>query len=210
MDIYQHFRKEEHPFIDQVLSWMEQVERNYLPKLTDFLDPREQQIVEMLIGKENAELQLKLAGGAEIAERKRAVIAPFYEQIGDEMFELICLEALFPSKFTNIMHSDVMGAFLSLGLRRNKLGDIYVKDGLIQLLLTGDISSYVLMNLTMIKNVRMSFKEIPFSRVKSAPESWRESNHTVSSLRLDVIVKEIYNVPRKEAVTYITKGLVKL
>ena len=50
MSIYQHFRPEEREFIDQVLNWKEYVENNYAPKLTDFLDPREQQIVKMIIG----------------------------------------------------------------------------------------------------------------------------------------------------------------
>lgn len=210
MDIYQHFRKEEHSFIDQVLSWNEQVERSYQAKLTDFLDPREQHVMDMLIGKNNTDLQLKLTGGTEHAERKRALIAPFYEQIDDAMFELVCLEGWYPVKFTNITHSDVMGAFLSLGLRRNKLGDIYVRDGLIQIILTRDILSYVFMNLTMVKNVRITFKEVPFSNAMFTPETWHETSHTVSSLRLDVVIKEVYNISRKEAVACITKGLVKL
>ncbi|KPD01215.1 hypothetical protein LR69_00372 [Geobacillus sp. BCO2] len=50
MELYQHFRKEEHPFIDQVLEWKEMVSRQYAPKLTDFLDPREQQIVQSIAG----------------------------------------------------------------------------------------------------------------------------------------------------------------
>src|SRR5699024_2432003 len=107
MDIYQHFRKEEHPFIDQVLSWKEQVERSFQPKLTDFLDPREQRIIGMLVGKNDTELQLKIAGGIEHGERKRAIIAPYYEQINDDMFELVCLEGHYPTKFVNMAHSDV-------------------------------------------------------------------------------------------------------
>ena len=52
MDIYQHFRPEEKDFIDQVLGWAEQVREQYAPKLTDFLNPREAEIIRMLIGKE--------------------------------------------------------------------------------------------------------------------------------------------------------------
>src|SRR5699024_4365602 len=155
MDIYQHFRKDEHPFIDQVLSWIEQVERSFQPKLTDFLDPREQQVIKMLIGKNNPDIQLKLSGGTVHSERKRAIIAPYYEEIDDDMFDIVCLEANYPTKFINLSHPDVMGTFLSLGLRRNKLGDIYVRDGLLQFMATNDIVSYVQSNLTMIKNVRI-------------------------------------------------------
>ncbi|MYL58698.1 RNA-binding protein, partial [Virgibacillus halodenitrificans] len=41
MELYQHFRKEEQPFIDQVMSWKEDVEQKFEHKITDFLDPRE-------------------------------------------------------------------------------------------------------------------------------------------------------------------------
>src|SRR5690625_6844211 len=85
MGIYQHFRKEEHPFIDQVLSWKEDVERTYRYRLTDFLDPREQQIIESIIGTNNEELQLVSYGGGKYSERKRVIIAPFYEEITNDM-----------------------------------------------------------------------------------------------------------------------------
>src|SRR5690625_7706874 len=81
MGIYQHYRKEEHSFIDQVLSWQEFVKTRYQAKLTDFLDPREQQIVESVIGKTNDEIQLRIHSGTEHLERKRLIIAPFYEDV---------------------------------------------------------------------------------------------------------------------------------
>lgn len=123
MDIYQHFRKDEHPFIDQILTWREQVERTYRPRLTDFLDPREQQILAMLVGTEADDLQLKQFGGGKYTERKRALIAPFYEPVTEDMFQLALLETSYPNKFVTISHRDVLGAFLSLGLKRTKLGD---------------------------------------------------------------------------------------
>lgn len=53
MSIYQHFRKEEYPFIDQVLQWKDEAEERYSVKLTDFLDPREQDIAQSIIGKDS-------------------------------------------------------------------------------------------------------------------------------------------------------------
>ena len=46
--VLQHFRKEEQPFIEQVVSMMHEVENRYAPKLTDFLDPRQQFIVDSI------------------------------------------------------------------------------------------------------------------------------------------------------------------
>ena len=87
MSVYQHFRQEEHEFIDQVLSWKTSVEKTYRVIVTDFLDPREQFIVQSLIGPFN-DLQVEFNGGSEQCERKRAVIAPFYEVINADRFQL--------------------------------------------------------------------------------------------------------------------------
>ena len=50
IDIYQHFRNEEQPLIDQLLDKCEQVNQQYAPVLTSFLDPRGQYILEVIVG----------------------------------------------------------------------------------------------------------------------------------------------------------------
>ncbi|PAV29926.1 RNA-binding protein [Virgibacillus profundi] len=210
MDIYQHFRKEEQPFIDQVLSWKEQVEQNFQYKLSDFLDPREQQIIEMLIGTANEELKLYANGGGDHAERSRMVIAPFYEEVTEETHQLTLLQATYQDKFITLEHPDVMGAFLSLGIKRKKLGDIFVGDGLIQIILADEIAPYVKTNLTSIKRATIRLEEKPLLAKIKSTENWVEVDKTISSLRLDTVLKEIYNISRKEAAEYISKLLVKV
>ncbi|MFD1447028.1 YlmH family RNA-binding protein [Oceanobacillus profundus] len=210
MDIYQHFRKEEQPFIDQVLSWKERVEQTFQPKLTDFLDPREQQLVEMLVGLNNPELKLDKHGGGLNTERKRMVIAPFYEEIAEESFQLTLLQTTYPDKFITIEHRDVMGAFLSMGIKRTKLGDIYAADGLIQIVLADEVSPYVTANLNAIKKATVTFGEQPLTLLKEKQERWVEADKTVSSLRLDAVIKEIYHISRKDASALIEKLQVKV
>ena len=38
LNIYQHFRENEQGFIDQVIDWVAQVENQYVPYLSHFLD----------------------------------------------------------------------------------------------------------------------------------------------------------------------------
>ncbi len=83
--------------------------------MTDFLDPREQQIVQMLVSESKDELQLADSGGSPNSERKRMIIAPYYEEITWEHYQIIILEASYHEKFVTLTHRDVMGAFLSLG-----------------------------------------------------------------------------------------------
>lgn len=210
MSIYQHFREFEHQFVDQVISWKEQVERSYQPQLTDFLDPREQQILTSLIGSSRDEIKVTFNGGKESFERKRALIAPMYEPIEFNDYQLTVLEAKYPKKFISIEHRDVMGALLSLGLERKKLGDIIVAKDKFQVVIAHEISPYVLINMTRINRASINLKEISNKELIDKKEEWRNSDHIVSSLRLDIIVKEIYRISRKNAVEFIQKDLVKV
>lgn len=210
MDIYQHYRSEEHPFIDRVLSLKDQVERSYQSIVTDFLDPREQQIISMLIDTANSDLTMQLFGGGDYSERKRAVIAPNYEEIEQNDFGVVLLQAAYHEKFVTLSHRDVMGAFLSLGLDRKKLGDIVVQNGLIQMLVADEISTYVLVNLTSIKRSTIKLANRPISDLIDKELKWMEEDKLVSSMRLDIILKEIYSISRQAASEGIAKKLVKV
>lgn len=210
MGIYQHYREEEHPFINQVLSWKEDVERSYRAKLTDFLDPREQQIVATLIGVTNESILFKFYGGGSYPERKRAMIAPFYEEIMEEDFQLTLLQADYNKKFLSLSHPDALGAFLSLGITRSKLGDISVTDETIQMIVAEDIADYVKANLTSVKNATIKLSERPFTSLLEKELNWSEEERTVSSLRLDVVLKEIYRLSRKDASSFIAQKNVKV
>lgn len=210
MSIYQHFRKHEHPFVDQVLSWKEQVERTYTSYLTDFLDPREQQIVSSIVGSSNEEIKFIFFGGGDETERRRGIIAPFYEEISDKQFEMTLLEGTFDNKFNQLKHRDILGAFMSLGIDRKKIGDIFVADDHFQIIITEELTSYMIMNLQQIKKARINLKERAFSHLIRKQDQWITTNQTVSSLRLDIMVKEIYRMSRKDAVTYIKGNRVKV
>jgi len=210
LSIYQHFRKHEHPFVDQVLSWKEQVERTYTSYLTDFLDPREQQIVSSIVGSSNEEIKFIFFGGGDETERRRGIIAPYYEEISDKQFEMTLLEGTFDNKFNRLKHRDILGAFMSLGIDRKKIGDIFVADDHFQIIITEELTSYMIMNLQQIKKARINLKERVFSHLIRKQDQWITTNQTVSSLRLDIMVKEIYRMSRKDAVTYIKGNRVKV
>ncbi|UOQ47944.1 YlmH/Sll1252 family protein [Gracilibacillus caseinilyticus] len=209
MDLYQHFRKEEYPFIDQVLSWREEITTRYQRKLIDFLHPREQRILQSIIGNDE-ELSLSFAGGWDHAERKRAILAPYYEEITDIDFELELLQATFPDKFVSIEHRDVLGAFLSAGIKRKKIGDIVIHDNVIQILVTEDISAYLIANITGIKKAGIQFERVGLSNRLISQDQWQSRTATCASLRLDVLMKEMYQMSRQQALTLIKKGFVKV
>lgn len=210
MTIYQHFRAYEHPFVDRVLSWIQQVERTYTPYVTDFLDPRERHLVRSLIGETNEDIIFSFFGVHEKAERKRAVIAPFYETITEESFNITLLDAIYERKFNAISHRDVLGALLNLGIDRKKCGDIYVGKDRIQIVVDETIAPFIKLELNRIGRASVRLEEKPFLNVMDNEDEWEESVKTVSSLRLDVLIKEIYNVSRNKAAQFILGKKVKV
>jgi len=208
--VYQHFREEEHPFLDQVFSWLELIQRTYERRLTDFLDPREQTIIQSIIGPNNSNFQLRFFGGAKQSERQRAIIAPFYEEITDECFELVLLEGAFHEKFMSLNHGDVMGAFLSLGIDRSKLGDIIVSDGVFQFITDETIVPYLLTNFVSVKRAKVKLQRQPLSNLHDSTEQWQFYEKVVPSLRLDAVIRSLFNISRKQATLLIERGHVKV
>ncbi|CAH2713337.1 hypothetical protein BACCIP111895_00472 [Neobacillus rhizosphaerae] len=209
MNIYQHFRPEEREFIDQVLQWKNYVEAQYTPKLTDFLDPREQHILKMLIG-ENGDVNFQLFGGSLNVERKRALLYPDYLITNEDEFQISLFEINYPTKFVTIEHRQVLGTLMSLGLKRGKFGDILIKDGRIQFFAAKEVIEYIKSNVESIGKAGVKLVETSLGEAISAKELWEENDLTVASLRLDTVISGIYHISRQKSQTFIQQGLVKV
>lgn len=209
MEIYQHFRPEEREFIDQTLDWKHYVENSFAPKLTDFLDPREQQIVKMIIG-EHGDVAVAFFGGIDTAERKRALLFPEYFHVSEGDFQISLFQVNYPVKFVTIEHRHVLGSLMSLGLKRGKFGDILEADTEIQFFAADEISTYIQTQLQSIGKASVRIEKIPFAKAIHIQESWQELNITAASLRLDAIISAMYPISRQKAQNLIERGLVKV
>lgn len=107
-------------FIDTVGDWLEQVEMQYAPYLTDFLDPRQAYILETLI-RQNSDLSFTFYGGYEQAERKRCLIYPAYYIPEETDFGVVLFEIIYPSKFATLSHGKILGTLMNVGVRRKPL-----------------------------------------------------------------------------------------
>ncbi|HZH60575.1 MAG TPA: RNA-binding protein [Metabacillus sp.] len=207
--IYQHFRPEERQFIDQVVEWKENVLNQYSPKLTDFLDPREQEIVSSVIG-EHLEVKVSFSGGVEDTERKRALLYPDYYQVEEKDFQLTLFEVQYASKFISLQHRQVLGSLMSLGLKRNKFGDIRFCHDTVQFICASEISDYLRANFYEIGRAKISLNELEVNQFIPNIEDVQEITTTVTSLRLDVVGAAIYNLSRQKVQPLISNGLVKV
>ncbi|EON73196.1 RNA-binding protein [Lysinibacillus sphaericus] len=209
--LIQHFRKDEQPFIEQVVSWQREVEDRYAPKLTDFLDPRQRFIVTSIIGQDEAALKTMSAGLFHEAERQRMLIFPSYFEPQLEDFQLSVFTIHYPAKFIQLRHPDVLGALLSLGLDRAKFGDIRVNEQQLQFVVADEVADYVRLHLTGIGKVKVHVESIKETEsLIENDDEWVEESHTVSSMRLDVIIASVLKVSRQRAQALITGKKVRV
>lgn len=207
IDIYQHFRKEEHDLIDQLIDKCNRANDQYVPVLTAFLDPRGQYIMEVVAGS-FVDLNVTYYGGP-YAERKRAIIAPSYFEPTEEAFEIVLIDVDYPQKFVTLQHQHILGTIMSLGIEREQLGDIIVSDK-IQFTLTKQLESYIILELNRIKGATVKLNSIPIKDMIQSKENWQTFDTTVSGLRLDVVLKDMIRKSRTIAKQLIDKKRVKV
>ena len=208
-EIFQHFRKEEQQFIEQVSGWLREVEDRYSPKLTDFLDPRQRFIVEAVMG--SSDVQMMTSGTFKDAERQRVLLYPSYFEPQKEDFNTTVFELKYPSKFVNLRHPDILGSLMSLGLDRSKFGDIRIDNERVQLAVMNEISPYLQSNFVSAAKVKVQLNEVTDEeQLIETSEEWTEESHTVSSIRLDTVMSSVYNISRQKASALIHGGKVKV
>ncbi len=208
-NVYQHFRKEEAPFIDMATDWIKQCEDQYTPVLTPFLDPRQFYILETLVGKSN-EIHLFSYGGYEAAERKRAFVCPAYFEPRQEDFEISLYEIHYPTKFATLSHGKILGTLLSSGLKRTYFGDIISDGESWQFFVDETMGNYVTSQVNKIGHISVRIEEKMYTGLLVPKDSWTIINDTVSSMRVDTLLSSVFNVSRQRAKQMIESGKVKV
>ncbi|MEI4789009.1 RNA-binding protein [Bacillus sp. FJAT-53060] len=208
-DIYQHFRKDEQPFVDQVFDWKKIALDQYRLKLTDFLNPREQFLTHSVI-KHSNDLGIMFFGGYEEAERKRALIYPDYLEPSIRDSELSYFQVNYAKKFISIEHPKLLGSLIGTGLKRQKFGDLLFSEDAVQFICTSDVADFVQVQLTHVGRASVSLEEISQADLKPVISKIDIKEDTISSLRLDAVCAAVSRQSRQKAQLLVKNGLVKV
>ena len=73
-----------------------------------------------------------------------------FNNIYDSSYPIKILKIESTSKFTNLGHRDYLGAVLGLGIRRNKIGDLLLKENVCYLTVCEEIEEFLVNNLNSI------------------------------------------------------------
>lgn len=208
--IYTHFHPDERVFVDRASEWVERAAQHHEIRRTDFLDPRQAFILTTLVNR-NADVQLRLDGGHEQAERKRALIAPDYVYVEGEEMGMHILQITSPDRnWEQLEHGDFLGAVLGLGIKRDKIGDIHVSDDRCHIVITEEIGAFLDTHLRQVHRVNVLTDIVPLSELQATHAELKMMTLSVASLRLDGIASDVFRLSRTKIVTPIKAGRCKV
>lgn len=130
-----------------------------------------------------------------------------FNNIYESPFPMKLIKIENTSKFSNLNHRDFLGGILSLGIERNKIGDLVIDDNKCYVPIHEEVENFIIYNLDRISKVICSVAVV--DDFKFLPNvNFKEEIILVSSLRIDGIVSKVINVSRSKAQVMIEQGLV--
>ncbi len=162
---------------------------------SEFLTLAEQDV----LLKNPPETPFTLFGGLSTSERKLACFGSA-ELCGYEAAPPVACLKLSPvqQKFADpLTHRDFLGALMSLGLRREVMGDIEIVDNVGYLFCLESVAPFIADNLTSVRHTTMRAAPSEPPEKLSAPPPLTEL--VVASERLDAAVAAVFRLSRSEA-----------
>ncbi|WP_238884742.1 RNA-binding protein [Clostridium sp. YIM B02551] len=122
-------------------------------------------------------------------------------------YPITVLKIINNSKFKVLEHKDYLGAILSLGIKRNKIGDLVIKDNKCYFVACEEIGKFIIENLISVGKNPCTVELV--AGIEELPHmDFTESIISVASLRADAVVSEIANCSRANAVKLVDSGKV--
>lgn len=173
---------------------------------TDFLDPFWQRMLKSIVNS-YPEMSVSFFGAFNESERKICVVYNSYlnEPVDDEFISVLAFD------FTteDIMHKDVLGKILSLGIERHTVGDIYFNNKTCYIAVKKSVEAFLISEFHDIKRHSVELYSPINIDVKNVKPNLKEETIISASLRSDLLVSKIYNIKRNLAANMIEKGLFK-
>ncbi len=205
--------------IAQLEDKIEQCSDNYMLTGTGFMDMHQKRIAADFCrsGKVLPDgVKLKLYGGYDDAERCIAVCLPDYmhaepeseEQHLEELLSVIRVST--PKGGRKLTHRDYLGSVLSLGITRDVIGDILVREDGADIVVIAEIADFIDINYDKAGRTNLSVEILPISELDAGTVNIEERQDTVASLRLDNIVASAFGLSRAKAAEAIRRGMVSV
>lgn len=196
--------------ISKMIDKLESSNSKNKVETTDFLDLREQHLLEKILISEGIDNYI-LNGGTENAERKILAFFP------NKFENLVNNKNILPISLIRIElpkecrgkynHRDYLGGLIKLGIKREKIGDILVFEDGADILVLNEISKFLLSNISNLTRFNKSnIKLIKLDEIREKTINKESFEINIASMRLDSIVSEILRTSRNKAEEVINEG----
>ena len=173
-----------------------------------FLTPAEQYRLQSW-AKGRAECTMLLHGGIDDCERKMAFFLPYYEEPEyfdpGEHIKGIKLTAAFGTPG----HRDSMGALLGMGVGREWIGDIMVRDNTAYVLCQPSVERHLL-SIDKVGRYTVRAQSVALCDIPAPERKVSQESFSVMSMRLDAVAAGMFHLSRTEAAKHVEAGLVSL
>lgn len=199
---------EERLLLSRIWDKWEQCRTRNHPTATGFLSPQEQAAAQGFLGILGVRDGYAFTGGYEGAERKRLAFLPEWQEAPDGG-EIAALRAMCRSG-CDLTHRDFLGSLMSLGLTREKIGDILVIPGGCQVLIDPAAQEFLLQSWESAGREKLTVTALPLGELTVPQAAVKEIRDTVSSLRLDNVLAAGFSVSRGKAAEAVERGAVQM
>jgi len=177
---------------------------------SNFLTIDEQMTIDA-ISSELKYVEYELWGGYEDCERQIIRFGSEQNLGYNEEFPIVALkiEPLIEKFSDDLNHRDFLGALMNLGISRNVLGDIVLKNNCAYVFCLEDISGFISSELTRVKHTSVKITRVS-GKIDELARKLEEIEVLVSSPRLDAVVAALCKLPRSKALTLIKNRKVLL
>ncbi len=191
----------------RILDIVEIVMRNHSVESTDFLDPYTRRLAISILNRFD-DISYSELGGHEEYERKVIVIYPTYHYLSKSDYSVVGIRL--HGDLEGLRHPDYLGAILGLGVKREKIGDIVIRDQFVDIVVKKEIKNFILYNIKKIGRNNFKAKNIELEDLKYLAPEYKLKTTTLSSNRLDVYIAACYNLSRKDSSNLIKRNRVKV
>ncbi len=176
-------------------------EKYHTARFSAFLDSRDQAILK------NEIHDAILFGGFNDAERVMYGVFPDWQEPNIEEFPISALKIT--SKFKKeLTHRHFLGSLLSLGIERNKIGDILVAEDVTYVFVMSDIAEFIKNNITKIAGVGVTIEIVSICDVVVPEKKFELISAICASQRLDAMISGLLNKSRNDVKNIILSGKV--
>ena len=193
--------------IKRIEEAVDAADRRGYPHFVGFLDERQRAVAQAVLQHIKADNCLFFGGHTE-AERTFLGAFPSYMEPDGTLFPLTAV-AFHCRDTVRLDHRQVLGTLMSLGIKRDKVGDILCQEGLAVVFAEETIAAYLSQQITKIGGEGVSVV-LGYADELPAFHSFLPLRSTIASARLDAAVKSLLGCSRADAAQMITAGLVML